>query len=87
MRHWLGSKLSEARCGRRRRGSTFRSPSLPGSFWRPCTCRAARGPWCSWPSTASSQEEAFRALLDSLRHQGHIAESPQAGFNSWTGRG
>ena len=32
-------------------------------------------------------EEAFRILLDSLRHQGHIAESPQAGSNSWTGRG
>ena len=28
------------------------------------------------------QEEASRALLDSLRHQGHIAESPQAGSNS-----
>ena len=30
-------------------------------------------------------EEGLRALVDSLRHQGHIAESPQAGSNSWTG--
>ena len=32
------------------------------------------------------QEEAFWNFLDSLRHQGHIAESPQVGSNSWTGR-
>ena len=30
-------------------------------------------------------EEGLRALIDTLRHQGHIAESPQAGSNSRTG--
>ena len=32
-------------------------------------------------------DEGFRNLIDSLRHQGHVAESPQAGSNSFTGRG
>ena len=29
-------------------------------------------------------EDGLRQLSDSIRHQGHIAEVPQAGHNSWT---
>ena len=29
-------------------------------------------------------DEQLRDLLDSVRHQGHVAESPHAGSNSWT---
>ena len=28
----------------------------------------------------------MQTLMDSIRHQGHIAESPQAGSHSWTQR-
>ena len=29
-------------------------------------------------------EDGLRQLADSIRHQGHIAEVPHAGNNSWT---
>ena len=38
----------------------------------------------TWQGRLPEDDDALRQLLDSIRHQGHIAESPQAGSHSWT---
>ena len=37
-----------------------------------------------WQGRLPEDEAAIRELLDVIRHQGHVAESPQAGSHSWT---
>ena len=40
----------------------------------------------TWQGRLPEGEASLRDLLDSIRHQGHIAESPHAGSHSWTRR-
>jgi len=40
----------------------------------------------TWQGRLPEDDAALRELLDSIRHQGHIAESPHAGSHSWTQR-
>ena len=37
-----------------------------------------------WAGRLPEQEAQLRDLLDAIRHQGHVAESPHAGSHSWT---
>ena len=37
----------------------------------------------TWQGRLPEDDASLRQLLDSIRHQGHIAESPHAGSNSW----
>ena len=37
-----------------------------------------------WAGRLPEQEAQLRELLDAIRHQGHVAESPHAGSHSWT---
>ena len=39
-----------------------------------------------WQGRLPEDDGALRELLDAIRHQGHIAESPHAGSHSWTQR-
>lgn len=40
----------------------------------------------AWQGRLPENDDQLRDLLDSIRHQGHVAESPHAGSHSWTQR-